>query len=341
MAGQHLFERFKTERWSVVSEIVNDSVPESLHLEFKTKARGGVPGKLHDDDKKNLAKTISAFANTEGGCIIFGISTPTGGDEPYRATGPDPIAELGAFKAAVEAILKDVVNPSVLGVQLEPVEEVSGSDRGVLAIYVPQSLGLPHRANMGPAGVHGHYFQRSSSRSDIMPHAMLSALFGRPPEPRLQLKWTFSRGPAGRDASFVLDLVNGGRGAARQPAIRFQELQPQPRRGAWNDAPRSEWIAEIIYSAGLAPGWTLSPGRIEAHRGTFMLQTGPEAVVYPGDSLAVVLDNAWLPGVQRLMFDVRAKGALFALDAQPVPFEEAITCKSWYDEVLMPRAAPA
>lgn len=338
MAGQHLFERFKTERWSVVSEIVNDGVPESLHLEFKTKARVGVPGKLHDDDKKNLAKTISAFANTEGGCIIFGISTPTGGDEPYRATGIDPIAELGAFKTAVEAILKDVVNPSVLGVQLEPVEEVSGSDRGVLAIYVPQSLGLPHRANMGPAGVHGHYFQRSSSRSDIMPHAMLSALFGRPPEPRLQLKWTFWHGSAGQDASFVLDLINSGRGAARQPAIRFQELEP--RRDVWDDVPWGSWT-ERIYSAELAPGWTLRPSRFEALRGTFMLQTGPEAVVYPGDSLAVLLNNAWLPGVKRLPFVVRAKGALFALDAQPAPFEEAISCLSWHDEVLMPRGAPA
>jgi Divergent AAA domain. len=333
MVGRSLFDRLKKEGWKVVEELISDHSPETLYLEFKCKAHDGQPGRLHDDDKKNLAKTISAFANTEGGCLVFGISTARDkGDAPDYAKEAQPINALGAFKGCVEAILKDVVNPAPAGIELEAVENRSGSDQGVLAIYVPQSIGRPHRANMGPGEVREHYYQRSGSRSDIMPHSMLAALLGRVPSPSLYLRfWIWGEEQLSTASSilrFSLELWNEGRGTARQPAIRLFEVE-EKHRGFWGEA---------INSMQLEQGWwTATNPRNEATKeeGTILLSSSPEAVVYPGDRLLLNEGDArfpggWNPGAS---LSVQIKGAIYAVDAPPVEFDQKLTMTVRYEKM--------
>jgi hypothetical protein len=343
MAGRHLFERLKTERWSVIDELVNEGTPETLHLDFKQKGRNGAPGKLDDDDRKNLAKTISAFANTDGGLIIFGIGTsPGSGSRPDCASSKVVISQLGAFAKTVESILRDVVNPAVARIELEPVETSKGSDEGALGIYIPQSSGGPHRANMGPADVREHYYQRSASRSDIMPHSMLSALFGRRPEPRLQLRWRFDRerDRKGLDqATFALDLVNSGRGTARRPAIRFVETKRI--RDLFADEPRwHEWAEVVRENAEFSSGWNRPRTAADGVLDSFIIEAKASVIIYPGEAVPVILRSTRLPGIARLPFVARGKGAIYAVDAQPVLFDESIECLSWNDPILMPREIP-
>jgi len=324
MAGRSLFDRFKLQGWKVVEELISDHSPETLYLEFKCKAHDGQPGKLHDDDKKNLAKAISAFANTEGGCLVFGIRTERGkGDAPDYAKEAQPINALGAFKGRVEAILRDVVNPASAGIELEAVEDCPASDQGVLAIYVPQSIGRPHRANMGPGDVREHYYQRSGSRSDIMPHSMLAALLGRLPSPALYLRfWIWSEEQPSTASSilrFSLELWNEGRGTARQPAIRLFEVEER-HRGFW-------W--QTIESMELEQGWLARmspPNAATKEEGTILLYSSPEVVVYPGDRLLLNEGDArflggWEPGT---LFSVQIKGAIYAVDAPPVEFDQKL-----------------
>jgi len=327
MAGEALFERLRAEKWNAVEELVNDQAPESLSLEFKTKgfsvppAPPAQPGKLNDDDKRNLAKSISAFANTDGGCLIFGISTKDGkGTEADRAKKPEPIEQLAAFKRSVEAILKDVTNPAVPNIELLDIEDAAGSDRGVLAIRIPQSIGRPHRACMGPE----HYYMRVASRSDIMPHSILAALMGRVPQPRLSLRVTLwmqdsETAPFQPSLRFLLELENFGRGTARQPALRIFEAESEGI--FWH---------HVLSSTQLASGWLMRRVSTEVgERGTVLLSTGPETVVYPGER--ILLTDAgpgtftmggwhWGRGVE-----LRIKGVIYSVDAAPVEFGPRIT----------------
>jgi len=317
MAERGLFERLRAEGWPAITELIADQTPESLSLEFKCKAYGGLPGKLHDDDRKNLAKSISAFANTDGGCMIFGISTETGrAHDPDRAKAAQAVSDLGKFKQAVEAILKDVVNPAVPGIDLLTIEDQAGSDRGALAIHVPQSIARPHRANMGPGDVREHYYQRSASRSDIMPHSILAALMGRIPSPSLHLLLNLWIEQPSR-LRFSLELRNAGRGSARQPAIRLFEAEP---------ADRSLWSMALA-STGLPDGWKATSTRMPGEEPTILLSTGSDAIVYPGDGIVLTarepgtITGGWQWG-RPVAFSV--KGALYSADGAPVEFDRRL-----------------
>lgn len=47
---------------------------EGLYIDFKQKAID-TNGELSEDDKKNFSKLVSAFANLDGGVIVWGIET--------------------------------------------------------------------------------------------------------------------------------------------------------------------------------------------------------------------------------------------------------------------------
>src|SRR5690242_13519586 len=71
---------------------------EDLYLEFKEKAARRTPN-LDDPDRKNFSKTLSGFANADGGVLIFGVATVR------NAAGVDcvrtlrPLADAQGFRA--------------------------------------------------------------------------------------------------------------------------------------------------------------------------------------------------------------------------------------------------
>ena len=63
---------------------------ERAHVDFKEK-HDRRDSKLADDDKKNLAKAVSGFANTGGGVLIWGIEDQT--------IAPKPITDISHANA--------------------------------------------------------------------------------------------------------------------------------------------------------------------------------------------------------------------------------------------------
>jgi Schlafen, AlbA_2 len=53
-----------------IAEFIGQSQEENLHLEFKTLANADMRAA---DDRRNLARALSGFANSSGGLIIWGV----------------------------------------------------------------------------------------------------------------------------------------------------------------------------------------------------------------------------------------------------------------------------
>jgi len=144
---------------------------ESQFLEFKS-------GGTHKVGEA-WSRELSAFANTDGGVVVWGLRTERHDGVDYASTlekVPNPLD----LKAELEKQLQHGTDPPVSGVEILPFP--SSGDPGFVVCHIPESTYKPHRALLCA----GHpYFGRFSHRTDIIPTAWLRRLFY--PEKALRL----------------------------------------------------------------------------------------------------------------------------------------------------------
>ena len=194
-----------------LSRLKNDATPETLHLEFKRKgnSRNGVPD---DEDKKKFSKTLSAFANSDGGVLLWGIGTQKqkGRDVACRL---EPITDVTEFRSRLGQYLKDAAQPYVDGVLLDILDSTSTSGAGYLKCLVPASTKTPHRA-MGDR----EYYKRSAEGCYRLEHFDLEDMFGRRQRPYLELFVDLGSSVDGYE-QFTFSMENQGRALAHHVGL--------------------------------------------------------------------------------------------------------------------------
>ncbi|MBK9626121.1 MAG: ATP-binding protein [Rhodocyclaceae bacterium] len=75
--AQDIFDRVVANGISAVEAFVVDRQAEELFLDFKRSSNDGNDKRLSSPDRKNLAKAISGFGNSEGGVIVWGVDCST------------------------------------------------------------------------------------------------------------------------------------------------------------------------------------------------------------------------------------------------------------------------
>jgi hypothetical protein len=197
---------------------------ENLHLDYKTLQREEF---THGDDKKNLAKALSGFANSDGGLIVWGVDGRRNDDGVDCASGFALIRDPSRVLARLNEFTGEFVTPRVDGVQHRGIPFAEGGS--CIVSYVPTSDSAPHMAKGGE----GRYYKRSGSSFYAMEHFDLEDMFGRRKKPRLQLSFRFE----GRGGSFsgrsgwhnsalILRLSNTGRAIAKAPYFSFTVKPP-------------------------------------------------------------------------------------------------------------------
>jgi len=68
MLNKHPDSLNDSQLYEIINSWVRTQTPESLFLDYKRELNFKT-----QKDKIELAKDISSFANTEGGCLIYGI----------------------------------------------------------------------------------------------------------------------------------------------------------------------------------------------------------------------------------------------------------------------------
>jgi Putative DNA-binding domain len=71
--AEDLFNRVRDNGVAEVYRMISEPVVEELFLDYKQSSTTLPSRKLSDEDKKNLAKAIAGFANSEGGLIVWGV----------------------------------------------------------------------------------------------------------------------------------------------------------------------------------------------------------------------------------------------------------------------------
>ncbi len=71
--AEELFKRIQDNGAAEVHRMISAELVEELYLDYKRSSTTLPAAKLSDEDRKNLAKAIAGFANSEGGVIVWGV----------------------------------------------------------------------------------------------------------------------------------------------------------------------------------------------------------------------------------------------------------------------------
>lgn len=148
---------------SHLTALIADQTVEGAYLEFKRDA----PGK-DSSAKHELTADVSAFANSAGGDIVYGMDEDSEGRASRLAPLQGNIDEIARW---FQDVLMTGIEPRIPGVQLQPVSTAEGY---VLVVRVPASWAGPHRVKSNQ-----HFFVRENGRKRQLDVPEIRGLFLR------------------------------------------------------------------------------------------------------------------------------------------------------------------
>lgn len=153
-----------------LTALINNEAEESVHLDFKA------AGSLSKDDKKKteIAKDVSAFANSDGGIIVYGIE-----EQEHKAHALSYIDGNTYTKEWLEQVIQDNIQRRIEGLEIFPIREDSDITKTIYVVKIPRSSNTPHMS------ADKCYYKRNNFRSVKMEEYEVRDLFYRESTPNL------------------------------------------------------------------------------------------------------------------------------------------------------------
>lgn len=240
VAADELFQSLSLE---MLRAFVADHKEENLHLDFKLLVGG--PELDRRDDRRNLAKALSGFANASGGVIIWGVNARKNEEGIDCAVELQEIPGLPLLLSRLNALTGEAVDPLVDGIQHRVIE--AREHTGFAATLVPESDRGPHMAKLGE----DRYFKRSGDSFYKMEHFDIADMFGRRRRPRLEMTYRVRAG----GTEIVVGLRNVGRASARAPYLAVSTAIPFHRNIFGLDGNRHEGMTFLAAEQPHRPPW--------------------------------------------------------------------------------------
>lgn len=206
-----------------ILRLVDERFQEGVQLEFKTR-RLNRSGELHNEDSVNLGATLSAFSNSMGGLLIWGVEAKKDIETNIDcASRTEPIPEIDRFKSDVVRRVGQILTPRNDSIVVESVPSISKEGHGYLVILVGRSERRPHRSE---AKGDKQYYKRVGDSSYPMEHYDIEDSFKRQTVAELDVSYDFGRHvltgdglPIDRSISINIYLENKHSTSARFPYI--------------------------------------------------------------------------------------------------------------------------
>lgn len=262
-----LFERLQADRTTALEELIADRELESLFLDFKRSPADGASRQLAPEDNKNLSRSISGFGNSSGGVVVWGVDCRREATTGNEVAEKHPLLDAGGFATKVQNAISRATVPPHPGVQVAFFEESKPATAGYVAVLIPQSIIGPLRSV-----VTNHYHLRSGSDFGIVPHDVLAGMFGRAPQPMVDLNIVsyparFGGRPDHFTMAFGIFAVNLGAVVSERPylSVAYGDMPPElivvqtPDREAFSLRRGLLPVVGVVANAGIV----LPPGASE------------------------------------------------------------------------------
>ena len=165
-----------------IDDFIINSQTEELFLDFKQAVSTGKNfTTLHKDDRKNLAKAKSSFGNSEGGVIVWGVECSRDVEIGDVARAKVKVKNVYRFLSWLENAISGCTIPSHNKVRNHIISVDENGD-GFIATYIPKSDIAPLMTTTGNT-----IYIRSGSNNVPAPYSVIAGMFGRRPQPNVEL----------------------------------------------------------------------------------------------------------------------------------------------------------
>jgi hypothetical protein len=190
---------------TTLKEIKNllNKIPENLHLEYKSGRA------INHSEVKEISKDVSAFANSDGGVLIYGVQEDRSTHLPVSIDGVD--SKIFSHEW-IENIIKSNITPIIPDLKIEPIKITGKSNLVIYSILIPKSHRTPHQAK------DKKYYKRYNFKSEAMEDYEINDIRNRrqiiPPLVNISAKMDSSM-------SVFLEIENVGNQVAQDVTFDF------------------------------------------------------------------------------------------------------------------------
>jgi hypothetical protein len=167
---------------SDIGALVQNKVQESLRLDYK---KSDALGRA-DWKKSELSKDVSAFANSAGGVILYGMEE----DKHYPTKHDGGFDPEDISKEWIEQVINSSVHPKIDGLRINQISlRQSSTGRVLYAISIPAAASrAPHQAD------DKRYYKRYNFQSVPMEDYEIRDIYRRASTPDLWIDFSFNTG---------------------------------------------------------------------------------------------------------------------------------------------------
>ena len=268
--AEDIFHKIEAEGEPAIDQFIEERQSEELFWDFKRSADNGAGRKLHDNDRWNLAKAISGFGNSEGGVIVWGIDCSKNYKDGDVASAKVHIENPTRFVSWLQGAVSGCTIPPHSRVQHLAIASKENAQSGYAITLIPKSFEAPHQC-LKPL----QYYIRAGSDFVPTPHAVLSGMFGKRPQPFVFNMWSVPKAKIvpGRKSKIAIEFSLGltlsswGPGIAKDLYVNLTLTTPKGlSQGSVSFPDQQNWRGHqsygVVFSIISIPEFRLSPNMI-------------------------------------------------------------------------------
>jgi len=196
--------------WDIndVESLIKNQVQENLNLDYKR----SMSLENNEKNKNEISKDVSAFANSDGGKIIYGVI-----EKNHLPKEIDDGIEAEGKREWLEQVINSRISPRIQNVVIKPIELEISPGKAIFAIEIPMGS-TAHQAG------DYRYYRRFNFQTVPMYDYEVKMVINRFKEPKLELDINLSENSM---RQYCLEIFAKNVGATSAPAAHFKLLIPE------------------------------------------------------------------------------------------------------------------
>ena len=135
-----------------LENMIKNQIQENIHLDYKSSS-----ALLSKNSRKEIAKDVSAFANSDGGCIIYGIE-----EDKHLPQSIDSGVDHNTYtREWLDNVITSNISPRIEEIIISQIQR--STNNSVYIVDIPKSFRGPHQER-----VSNRYYKRFNFKSQPM-----------------------------------------------------------------------------------------------------------------------------------------------------------------------------